>query len=102
HIPIQKCTISSLAPGRTLTTFEMGWTELAMNSQTAARPTSCTTAPPGPMQRPSSAMVSNTLWDGMLGRGIYLSCDLKKASRYPIKTPDSERVVLMVEVNVGT
>ncbi|CAL8283661.1 unnamed protein product [Boreogadus saida] len=38
---------------------------------------------------------------GMLGRGVYLSCDLKKASRYPIKTPDSERVVLMVEVNVG-
>jgi hypothetical protein len=39
--------------------------------------------------------------DGMLGCGVYLSCDLNKASRYPIKTPDSERVVLMVEVNVG-
>ncbi|CAL8316692.1 unnamed protein product [Arctogadus glacialis] len=38
---------------------------------------------------------------GMLGRGVYLSCDLKKASRYPINTPHSERVVLMVEVNVG-
>ncbi|CAL8264599.1 unnamed protein product [Gadus morhua 'NCC'] len=41
--------------------------------------------------------------DGMLGRGVYLSCDLKKASRYPIDPalPDSERVVFRVKVNVG-
>uniref|UniRef100_A0A8C4ZV30 PARP catalytic domain-containing protein n=1 Tax=Gadus morhua TaxID=8049 RepID=A0A8C4ZV30_GADMO len=39
--------------------------------------------------------------DGMLGRGVYLSRDLKKASRYPFNTPDSERVVFRVKVNVG-
>ena len=41
--------------------------------------------------------------DGMLGRGVYLSRDLNKARRYPIdpSLPDSERVVLRVEVNVG-
>ncbi|CAL8316671.1 unnamed protein product [Arctogadus glacialis] len=39
--------------------------------------------------------------NGMLGRGVYLSRDMKKASRYPINTPDSERSVLMVEINVG-
>ena len=38
---------------------------------------------------------------GMLGRGVYLSRDLKKASRYPFNTPDSERVVFRVKVNVG-
>uniref|UniRef100_A0A8C4ZV11 PARP catalytic domain-containing protein n=1 Tax=Gadus morhua TaxID=8049 RepID=A0A8C4ZV11_GADMO len=40
---------------------------------------------------------------GMLGRGVYLSRDLNKARRYPIdpSLPDSERVVLRVEVNVG-
>lgn len=39
--------------------------------------------------------------DGMLGRGVYLSRDLKKASRYPIDHPESDRVVIKVLVNVG-
>ncbi len=39
--------------------------------------------------------------DGMLGRGIYLSRDLDKASRYPLGHPESDKVVLKVVVNVG-
>ncbi|GAA6222120.1 uncharacterized protein LOC108888610 [Lates japonicus] len=39
--------------------------------------------------------------DGMLGRGVYLSRDLKKASRYPINHPESDRAVLKVKVDVG-
>ena len=41
--------------------------------------------------------------DGMLGRGVYLSRDMNKASRYPsnCRLLDSERVVIMVMVNVG-
>ncbi|XP_075999206.1 uncharacterized protein LOC142992603 [Genypterus blacodes] len=39
--------------------------------------------------------------DGMLGRGVYLSRDLAKASRYPLKLDVSERVVIMVQVKVG-
>uniref|UniRef100_A0A3B4FQ90 PARP catalytic domain-containing protein n=1 Tax=Pundamilia nyererei TaxID=303518 RepID=A0A3B4FQ90_9CICH len=39
--------------------------------------------------------------DGMLGPGVYLSRDLKKASRYPIKHPEHDRVVIKVRVNVG-
>uniref|UniRef100_A0A3Q1J082 PARP catalytic domain-containing protein n=1 Tax=Anabas testudineus TaxID=64144 RepID=A0A3Q1J082_ANATE len=39
--------------------------------------------------------------DGMLGPGVYLSRDLQKASRYPIDHPESDRVVIRVEVNVG-
>ncbi|XP_038550723.1 uncharacterized protein LOC119884371 [Micropterus salmoides] len=39
--------------------------------------------------------------DGMLGRGVYLSRDLGKASRYPLNHPESDRVVVVVEVNVG-
>ncbi|CAL8316667.1 unnamed protein product [Arctogadus glacialis] len=41
--------------------------------------------------------------NGMLGCGVYLSRDLNKARAYPIdrSLPDSERVVLRVEVNVG-
>lgn len=39
--------------------------------------------------------------DGMLGRGVYLSRDLQKASRYPIDHPESDRVVIKVKVNVG-
>ncbi|XP_038594408.1 uncharacterized protein LOC119917990 [Micropterus salmoides] len=39
--------------------------------------------------------------DGMLGRGVYLSRDLEKASRYPLNHPESDRVVVVVEVNVG-
>ncbi|KAM7387477.1 hypothetical protein PAMA_009882 [Pampus argenteus] len=39
--------------------------------------------------------------DGMLGPGVYLSRDLEKASRYPIKHPESDRVVIKVSVKVG-
>ncbi|CAN9505046.1 unnamed protein product [Ophioblennius macclurei] len=39
--------------------------------------------------------------DGMLGRGVYLSRDLDKASRYPIDHPEYDRVVIKVKVNVG-
>ncbi|XP_044038532.1 uncharacterized protein LOC122869498 [Siniperca chuatsi] len=38
---------------------------------------------------------------GMLGRGVYLSRDLQKASRYPIDHPESDKVVIKVKVNVG-
>ncbi|ROL41639.1 hypothetical protein DPX16_9230 [Anabarilius grahami] len=38
---------------------------------------------------------------GMLGSGVYLSRDLKKASRYPLELPANQRVVLRVRVNVG-
>ncbi|XP_029015844.1 uncharacterized protein LOC114861033 [Betta splendens] len=39
--------------------------------------------------------------DGMLGRGVYLSRDLQKASRYPIGHPEEDKVVIRVTVNVG-
>uniref|UniRef100_A0A3Q1EWA6 Grass carp reovirus (GCRV)-induced gene 2l n=1 Tax=Acanthochromis polyacanthus TaxID=80966 RepID=A0A3Q1EWA6_9TELE len=39
--------------------------------------------------------------DGMLGRGVYLSRNLEKASRYPLEEPEHNRVVLKVRVNVG-
>ncbi|KAK2827292.1 hypothetical protein Q7C36_018218 [Tachysurus vachellii] len=39
--------------------------------------------------------------DGMLGRGVYLSRDLNKASRYPLELPEHQRVVIRVRVNVG-
>ncbi|KAF4094706.1 hypothetical protein G5714_023784 [Onychostoma macrolepis] len=38
---------------------------------------------------------------GMLGRGVYLSRDLEKASRYPLDLPENQRVVLRVKVKVG-
>uniref|UniRef100_A0A8D3AV71 PARP catalytic domain-containing protein n=1 Tax=Scophthalmus maximus TaxID=52904 RepID=A0A8D3AV71_SCOMX len=38
---------------------------------------------------------------GMLGCGVYLSRDLEKASRYPLRHPESDRVVIKVVVNVG-
>ncbi|XP_020350203.1 uncharacterized protein LOC109899402 [Oncorhynchus kisutch] len=38
---------------------------------------------------------------GMLGRGVYLSRDLQKASRYPLELPENQRVVIRVKVNVG-
>nr|ADZ76345.1 Gig2-like protein DreA [Danio rerio] len=38
--------------------------------------------------------------NGMFGRGVYLSRDLNKASRYPLDNP-KERVVIRVKVNVG-
>ncbi|XP_071184880.1 uncharacterized protein [Salvelinus alpinus] len=39
--------------------------------------------------------------DGILGRGVYLSRDLQKASRYPLELPENQRVVIRVKVNVG-
>ncbi|XP_048120505.1 uncharacterized protein LOC125308209 [Alosa alosa] len=39
--------------------------------------------------------------EGMLGRGVYLSRDLRKASRYPLDLPVGDRAVLKVTVNVG-
>uniref|UniRef100_A0A3B3UF54 Poly [ADP-ribose] polymerase n=1 Tax=Poecilia latipinna TaxID=48699 RepID=A0A3B3UF54_9TELE len=39
--------------------------------------------------------------DGMLGPGVYLSRDLQKASRYPIGHRDEDKVVIMVQVDVG-
>ncbi|MCI4386610.1 hypothetical protein PGIGA_G00064440 [Pangasianodon gigas] len=39
--------------------------------------------------------------DGMLGRGVYLSRDLNKASRYPRNLLEHQRVVIRVKVNVG-
>ncbi|XP_073727385.1 grass carp reovirus (GCRV)-induced gene 2e [Misgurnus anguillicaudatus] len=39
--------------------------------------------------------------DGMLGRGVYLSRDLEKASKYPLDLPPHQKVVLRVKVNVG-
>ncbi|KAI5096580.1 hypothetical protein C0J45_13474, partial [Silurus meridionalis] len=38
---------------------------------------------------------------GMLGRGVYLSRDLDKASRYPLDLPEHQRVVIRVRVRVG-
>ncbi|CAM4668359.1 unnamed protein product [Leuciscus chuanchicus] len=39
--------------------------------------------------------------DGMLGRGVYLSRDPQKASRYPLHLPVDQRVIVRVKVNVG-
>ncbi|KAJ8275637.1 hypothetical protein COCON_G00073890 [Conger conger] len=39
--------------------------------------------------------------DGMLGRGVYLSRDIKKASRYPLNVAEGDRRVLVLKVNVG-
>uniref|UniRef100_A0A8C6UGV0 PARP catalytic domain-containing protein n=1 Tax=Neogobius melanostomus TaxID=47308 RepID=A0A8C6UGV0_9GOBI len=39
--------------------------------------------------------------DGTLGRGVYLSRNLQKASRYPRRCPEKDRVVIRVFVNVG-
>ncbi|KAJ8275638.1 hypothetical protein COCON_G00073900 [Conger conger] len=39
--------------------------------------------------------------DGMLGRGVYVSRDLQKASRYPLNVAEGDRRVLVVIVNVG-
>uniref|UniRef100_A0A8C4RJS2 PARP catalytic domain-containing protein n=1 Tax=Erpetoichthys calabaricus TaxID=27687 RepID=A0A8C4RJS2_ERPCA len=38
---------------------------------------------------------------GMLGPGVYISRDIRKASRYPIYSRKKEKVVLELEVNVG-
>ncbi|XP_068559182.1 grass carp reovirus (GCRV)-induced gene 2p [Cebidichthys violaceus] len=38
---------------------------------------------------------------GMLGKGVYVSRDKKKAERYPLKSNASDRVVLELRVRVG-
>ncbi|KAG5847181.1 hypothetical protein ANANG_G00123300 [Anguilla anguilla] len=38
---------------------------------------------------------------GMFGRGVYVSRDLQKASRYPLDLPEHQRVVLKLRVRVG-
>ncbi|KAG7483888.1 hypothetical protein MATL_G00043060 [Megalops atlanticus] len=39
--------------------------------------------------------------DGMLGRGVYVSRDIRKASHYPLSADDHKRRVLELIVNVG-
>ncbi|KAJ8275639.1 hypothetical protein COCON_G00073910 [Conger conger] len=39
--------------------------------------------------------------DGMLGRGVYVSRDIKKASCYPLNVAEGDRRVLVLKVNVG-
>ncbi|XP_044133597.1 uncharacterized protein LOC122926289 [Bufo gargarizans] len=39
--------------------------------------------------------------DGMLGRGVYVSRDIEKASKYPLGHGDHEKVVLQLNVRVG-
>uniref|UniRef100_A0AAY4BXE6 PARP catalytic domain-containing protein n=1 Tax=Denticeps clupeoides TaxID=299321 RepID=A0AAY4BXE6_9TELE len=39
--------------------------------------------------------------DGMLGPGVYVSRDQKKARRYPLNSLDSDRVVLQLRVDCG-
>lgn len=39
--------------------------------------------------------------DGMLGQGVYLSRDPRKACRYPLSAPENMKVLLRVSVNVG-
>lgn len=39
--------------------------------------------------------------DGMLGAGVYVSRNQKKAERYPLKAHISNRVVLKLKVNIG-
>ncbi|KAL4658609.1 hypothetical protein GN956_G2173, partial [Arapaima gigas] len=39
--------------------------------------------------------------DGMLGRGVYVSRDLQKASRYPLHVHEHQRTVLRLKVKVG-
>ncbi|CAN9513346.1 unnamed protein product [Ophioblennius macclurei] len=39
--------------------------------------------------------------DGMLGEGVYVSRDIKKASRYPLLGSDSDRVIFQLRVRVG-
>ena len=80
--------------------FQIGLRKLAIKSQIAIRPTSNH----GTSRTIASAIMREGFRqseDGMLGRGVYLSRDLNKASRYPLNLPDSERVVLRVKVKVG-
>ncbi|XP_030073565.1 uncharacterized protein LOC115479647 [Microcaecilia unicolor] len=39
--------------------------------------------------------------DGMLGPGVYVSRDIRKAQRYPLNLSPLDRIVLKVRVNVG-
>ncbi|NP_001093525.1 grass carp reovirus (GCRV)-induced gene 2p [Danio rerio] len=39
--------------------------------------------------------------DGMLGPGVYVSRDQKKAERYPLKSPITDKVVLKLSVDCG-
>ncbi|XP_036381256.1 grass carp reovirus (GCRV)-induced gene 2p [Megalops cyprinoides] len=39
--------------------------------------------------------------DGMLGPGVYVSRNQKKAERYPLNSPVTDRVVLKLRVDVG-
>ncbi|XP_066566612.1 GCRV-induced gene 2p [Amia ocellicauda] len=39
--------------------------------------------------------------DGMLGAGVYVSRDQKKAKRYPLNAPPADRVVLKLSVDTG-
>ncbi len=39
--------------------------------------------------------------DGMLGPGVYVSRDQKKAERYPLKSLPTDRVVLKLSVDCG-
>lgn len=38
---------------------------------------------------------------GMLGRGVYVSRNIRKASNYPLNSTDADRVVLKLQVRVG-
>ncbi|XP_078458826.1 polyubiquitin-A-like [Lampetra planeri] len=38
---------------------------------------------------------------GMLGPGVYVSRDIEKARRYPIRKPENVKVILKLRVNVG-
>ncbi|XP_043095371.1 grass carp reovirus (GCRV)-induced gene 2p [Puntigrus tetrazona] len=39
--------------------------------------------------------------DGMLGPGVYVSRNQKKAERYPLKSPPTDRVVLKLSIDCG-
>uniref|UniRef100_UPI00398E3F7B uncharacterized protein n=1 Tax=Pristiophorus japonicus TaxID=55135 RepID=UPI00398E3F7B len=39
--------------------------------------------------------------NGLLGPGVYVSRDVKKARAYPLKTADSDRVIFKLKVRVG-
>ncbi|XP_078516567.1 uncharacterized protein LOC144781535 [Lissotriton helveticus] len=39
--------------------------------------------------------------DGMLGRGVYVSRDIRKVEGYPLNIPPHERVILKLKVRVG-
>ncbi|XP_067106209.1 uncharacterized protein [Osmerus mordax] len=63
------------------------------------------------MYHGTTAQIGQAIWasgfqpssDGMLGRGVYVTRDIRKAIKYPDddKIPDSNRVVLKVKVDVG-